>query len=127
MNWSVRWETTRSGFQRYEVFTDPAGVEWVRARSDDATELVLPLKTPGLPALRLKRRSRPMPAAARAGLEAAALVRRDDSEDPQDLIDALAARVRELEGDMVRILAKPTLEGARRIASRALATQREGP
>lgn len=36
------------------------------------------------------------------------------------------ARVRELEGDMERILVQPTLEGAQRVASRALApTQRD--
>jgi hypothetical protein len=60
--WKVRWETTRSGFQRYEVFTDPSGVEWVRARSREATELEVKLeggKTRGLPPLLLKRRSRP--------------------------------------------------------------------
>ena len=57
--WQVRWETTKSGFQRYEVFTDPQGVEWVRARSQEATELEIKLKTRGLPPLMLKRRSRP--------------------------------------------------------------------
>jgi hypothetical protein len=66
--WSVRRVYSKSGFTSREVFTDPHGVEWVHAASLEATELEIPMKTRGLPPLRLKRRSRPLPGRLTAGL-----------------------------------------------------------
>lgn len=58
MNRSVRWVTTRTGFQRYEVFTID-GIEYRRAAGPDTADLVLPCKTRGLAPLYLRRRDRP--------------------------------------------------------------------
>lgn len=57
--WRVEWVLRRSGFSSYEVFTDPQGTEWVRAGSPETTELTIPMQTPSVPDLRLKKRSRP--------------------------------------------------------------------
>ncbi len=48
--WSVRWVVGR------EVFTSPDGGEYVRASAGSA-ELELPMRTAGLPPLRLRRDS----------------------------------------------------------------------
>ncbi len=58
--WTVRRVYSKNGFTSREVFTDPQGVEWIRARSIKATELEVPM-TRGQPPLRLKRRSRTLP------------------------------------------------------------------
>jgi hypothetical protein len=55
-DWTVRWETTKSGFQRYEVFTAPDGREWVKTKTPAAAGVFLLYHTRGLPPKGLKAR-----------------------------------------------------------------------
>ena len=57
--WSVAWRDTKSGFQRYEVFTAPDGTEYRRTPTRELADLVLKMKTPGLNPLYLKKISKP--------------------------------------------------------------------
>jgi len=60
----VLWRDSRSGFRRYEVFICE-GVEYVRTPTRELAELTVDdWKTPGLPPLYLKRRSRPFSVSA---------------------------------------------------------------
>lgn len=54
---SVRWRTTKTGFQRYEVFTID-GAEYRRAAGPETADLTIPLKTRGLGPLYLRRLDR---------------------------------------------------------------------
>ena len=63
--WTMRRVQTKSGFSSFEVFTDPNGVEWIRAGSPETTELLYQSPTRGVPPLKLKRRSRPFGSPAR--------------------------------------------------------------
>lgn len=69
--WKVERRETTSGFNSYEVFTSPEGVEYRRAKDPSiATVVISDWKTRGLPPLYLKPLKGAMPAAALAGLAA---------------------------------------------------------
>lgn len=56
--WTIHRFYSTSGLTSREIFVDPQGTEWVRAGSVETTDIELPMRTRGVPALRLKRRHR---------------------------------------------------------------------
>ena len=77
-DWQVRWETTHSGFQRYEVFTAPDGREWLKAKDAKVAMVYLLPRTPGLQprALRPRKTSDKQAAAVTESKPARTSVRR---------------------------------------------------
>ena len=61
VGWSHEWRDTKSGFQRYEVFTSPEGVEYRRTPTRELADLVIDMKSVGLAPLFLKRLDKSVP------------------------------------------------------------------
>lgn len=56
-DWTIRWETVSSGFQRREVLTAPDGAEWLWSSPEAARAYILP-RTRGLQPAPIRPRQR---------------------------------------------------------------------